>query len=117
MVLSRNRQALTGDVSIRVEDGEIIAGKLTALHHFQCTVRCQTQEVAERRIFAMKVVPSIPPFASLLSSETTDILNWHPAILFCYSQYPRPTRTLCHILLEIYRRYGSEPFTRWKMEP
>jgi hypothetical protein len=31
MVLSRNRQALTGNVSIRVEDGEIIAGKLPAL--------------------------------------------------------------------------------------
>jgi hypothetical protein len=27
LVLSRNRQALTGDVSIRVEDEEIIAGK------------------------------------------------------------------------------------------
>jgi hypothetical protein len=32
MVLSRNRQALTGDVSIRVEDEEIIAGKLAVLH-------------------------------------------------------------------------------------
>jgi hypothetical protein len=116
MVLSRNRQALTGDVSIRVEDGEIIAGKLTALHHFQCTVRCQTQEVAERRIFAMKVVPSNSA-ASLLSSETTDILNWHPAILFLLFTNSRPTRTLCHTLLEIYRRYGSAPFTRWKMEP
>src|SRR5580765_3580584 len=30
MVLSRNRQALTGDVSIRVEDEGIIAGKLAA---------------------------------------------------------------------------------------
>jgi hypothetical protein len=34
MVLSRNRQALTGDVSIRVEDEEIIAGKLFTLHQF-----------------------------------------------------------------------------------
>jgi len=34
LVLSRNRQALTGDVSIRVEDGEIIAGKLATLHQF-----------------------------------------------------------------------------------
>jgi hypothetical protein len=34
MVLSRNRQALTGDVSIRVEDEEIIAGKLATLHKF-----------------------------------------------------------------------------------
>jgi hypothetical protein len=32
MVLSRNRQALTGDVSIRVEDEEIIAGKKPILH-------------------------------------------------------------------------------------
>jgi hypothetical protein len=32
MVLSRNRQALTGDVSIRVEDGGIIAGKQVTLH-------------------------------------------------------------------------------------
>jgi hypothetical protein len=32
LVLSRNRQALTGDVSIRVEDGEIIAGKKAILH-------------------------------------------------------------------------------------
>jgi hypothetical protein len=32
-VLSRNRQAtLSGDVSIRVEDAEIIAGKLAILH-------------------------------------------------------------------------------------
>jgi hypothetical protein len=35
MVLSRNRQALTGDVSIRVEDEEIIAGKLLTLHQFK----------------------------------------------------------------------------------
>jgi hypothetical protein len=34
MVLSRNRQALTANVSIRVEDGEIIAGKPPSLHKF-----------------------------------------------------------------------------------
>jgi len=42
MVLSRNRQARTGDVSITVEDEEIIAGKMAALHKFNFTVRYRT---------------------------------------------------------------------------
>src|SRR6476646_5057150 len=42
MVLSRNRQALTGDVSIRVEDEGIIAGKLAATPLVQSIVRYRT---------------------------------------------------------------------------
>jgi hypothetical protein len=42
LVLSRNRQALTGDVSIRVEDGEIIAGKLLTLHQF---INCSMPDI------------------------------------------------------------------------
>jgi hypothetical protein len=45
MVLSRNRQALTGDVSIRVEDGEIIAGKPLVLHKFNTV--CSISDIRE----------------------------------------------------------------------
>jgi hypothetical protein len=55
LVLSRNRQALTGDVSIRVEDGEIIAGKLLTLHQFPLASDVRHNEL---HLFAKKVQAS-----------------------------------------------------------
>jgi hypothetical protein len=61
MVLSRNRQARTGDVSITVEDEEIIAGKLAALHKFNFTVRYRTLRVY--KYLPAKTNPIVQPFA------------------------------------------------------
>jgi len=96
-----------------------LLGPFKSVLYVQSVIRFGFFAKLRGAVFREASIASVEPLQRL---ALCDEWRGHPDralsnLIFVTANYPAPTRTLCHILFEIYRKSVSAPFARWKMAP